>query len=259
MNRTGQLVLSTLLVGWAAGARADLVPSPIQFDFALHAVGSTSAPGATTLTNSGNQAVTVVSLTLVSQPSGVFAPAGGSCGAVPFTVAAQGSCTIAHTFSPNRVDTFYETLRATLSGGSYVEFGLRGEGEVAHLAISPPSLIFPDTRVGTTSLPITTSVTNDRLVPIQIAGYSTSNVPAASAFVRAGGTCPTPPFPLFFNQSCTLSYTFSPTQVGDSQVYLTIHGAESTGYFPVELSGVGLPEIPLFKNGFETPATLAIH
>lgn len=253
MHRAAGLVLGALLLGGAAGARADLVPSPLQYDFGLYAVGLTSGPGATTLTNTGNQAVTVASVTLVTPPTGVFASAGGSCGAAPFTLAAQASCTLLHTFSPSRTDWFYETHRLTLSGGNFVDFGLRGEGEAAHLAISPLHLYFPDTRVGTTSAPVTTTVMNDRWVPIEIVGYSSDNVPAASAFVRSGGTCPTPPFLLVSNQACTLSYTFSPTQVGESQIYLTIHGAGGSGYFPFGLNGAGLPETALFADGFEVP------
>ncbi|HWU53298.1 MAG TPA: choice-of-anchor D domain-containing protein [Tahibacter sp.] len=252
-------LLVTLMLGGAASAEAALVPSPLQFDFGLNAAGITSGPGTTTLTNTGNQPVAVAGIALLSQPTGVFARTGGSCSAAPFTLAAQASCTIVHTFTPSRADTFYETYRVTLSGGGFVDFGLRGEGEVGHLAISPWQLSFPQTAVGTTSAPLTLIVTNDRSVPVQISAFTSTNVPAANAFVRAGGTCPTPPFSLDSNAACTLSYTFSPAQTGESQIYVEIRTLGLSGYFPVELWGIGLPEIALFANGFEAPAGVSIR
>ena len=250
MHHTVRLLPGMLLLSVAANARADLVASPLQLDFQRHPVATTSEPQSTTLINTGSKALTIVAIAPATVPLGVFTRAGGSCGAVPFTLAPQGSCTIAHTFTPSRVDTFYETQRVTMTGGGTLEFGLRGEGAVAQLDVSPRIVIFPDTPVGTIGPERTVQVTNIGQVPAQITGYTTTSVPAVSAFVLTGGTCPTPPFPLNPFASCTLSYVFFPGQEGESTMEVGIRTSAS-GTFPLDLLGTGLPETALFADGFE--------
>lgn len=257
MHCAVRLLLGMLLSIGAATARADLVASPPQLDFQLYPVGTTSEPRATTLTNTGNQALTIAAIAPVTAPAGVFARAGGSCGAVPFTLAPQASCTVAHTFTPNTVDTFYETQRVTMAGGGTLEFGLRGEGDIARLDISPRTVIFPDTPVGTIGPERTVQVKNIGPVPAQITGYTTTSVPAVSAFVLTGGTCPTPPFPLNPQALCTLSYTFFPGREGESTMSVDVR--TFGGSFPLDLLGMGLPETALFADGFEIAAPVSLQ
>jgi hypothetical protein len=254
MRHTLRLLLGMLLLTGAASVGAALVPSPGQLDFRYQAVFTTSDPKATTLTNTGNQALSVVSVT---QASGVYARAGGTCGAAPFTIAAQASCTIAHTFTPSRVDLFYQTLTVTLAGGERVDFGLAGEGSEGYLEITPPSLWFSSTPVGTIGIEQSANLFNNRPVPMQILQIGSTSVPGAAAFVRSGGTCPQPPFQQGAYASCTLAYTFAPTEVGN--VWMTVDIMASSGTFVLHLSGDGAPEISLFGDGFETPALAPIQ
>lgn len=239
-----------LLVLLATDAQAVLDATPRELDFESQALHTTSAPKATTLRNTGNQAVTVVGIATHLPPLGVFARAGGTCGGVPFTLAPQATCTIAHTFTPGSIFTYYETIRLTLAGGELFDFGLRGEGDLGHLVISPESLSFFPTPVGAMGPELTAKVNNVRSVPVQVTEFRSTSVPAVSAFVRTGGSCPTPPFELRGDGACTLSYTFYPAQAGQSTMNMDIVTSGGSGNFPMWFSGDGV-EISLFYDGFE--------
>lgn len=242
-----RLLTGMLLLCWVASASADLVPSPGQLSFPDQTVFTTSPPMATTLGNTGNQSLTVVSVT---PASGVYARAGGSCGATPFTIVAQASCTLEHTFTPTSINSFYQTLTVTLDGGVDVNFGLAGDGNVGHLDVSPTSLDWLPTPVGTFSAEKTVSLQNDRPVPLEITAIDTSSVPAVSAFVRTGGNCPPPPIQFSGYQGCLISYTFVPAQVGESTMDVNFHSSAGGGY-SLYLRGEGSPEIPIFEDGFD--------
>jgi len=243
----GMLLLVSL---GSTAARADLNATPWELDFDSQALHTTSAPQATTLRNAGNQAVTVVGISTVLPPSGVFARAGGTCGQVPFTLAPQATCTMQHTFTPGSIFTYYETIRLTLAGGELFDFGLRGEGDLGRVVISPQSLSYFPTPVGSTGQELTAKLQNDRSVPVQITEFRSTSVPAVSAFVRTGGSCPTPPFEFRAYGACTLSYTFYPAQPGQSTMNMDIRTSGGSGNFPMWFSGDGV-EISLFYDGFQ--------
>ena len=113
-----RLVSGILLLGCAGFAQAALVAYPNQLAF-LDPVGTTSEPEYVELTNTGNATLTVVTVT---PASGRFANAGGTCGTVPFTLAAQASCTLGYTSSPQAVGTIYQYLRATSADGQFDDF-----------------------------------------------------------------------------------------------------------------------------------------
>lgn len=252
MHCAARLVLGMLLLSVGVGARADLVPSPNQLDFRYQAVGVTSEPGATTLTNTGNQALTI---TAVSAATGVYARVGGTCGAAPFTIAANASCTIVHTFTPTSAQLFYQTIVVTLAGGT-VNFGLAGEGAQGFLEIAPSNLWFSAVPVGSSSTELTASLTNPRPVPLYV--HQIMPLPAVNPFVRTGGTCPQPPFTVgAYGGNCTVTYIFVPTAVGTTLMDLGIYA--SAGTFNLSLQGQGLPEVPLFHNGFEAPAPAPVQ
>lgn len=238
-----------LLLSGVATARADLVPSPELMDFGYQAVNFTSAPRATTFRNTGDQPLTAVAVT---SASGAYARTGGTCGAPPFTLAPQASCTMEHTFRPSAPGWFTQPLSVTLSGGSSVNFGLMGQGEVAYLQFSPPSLTFFPTRVGTIGESITVALRNTQPVPLDVVQISEVGAQVGS-FVRTGGTCPEPPFTL---GNCAMDYTFVPQAVGSATMQLYI--VATSGSFSLPMSGEGTPEIPLFADGFDAPVPVPI-
>jgi alpha-tubulin suppressor-like RCC1 family protein len=71
---------------------------PAYIDFNLVAIGSAPS-GTVTIGNKGNGPLVVSSLNLGGADSAQFSVSPGTCGAVPFTVAANGSCTVKVVFT----------------------------------------------------------------------------------------------------------------------------------------------------------------
>lgn len=231
-----------------AFALAALDASPNQLRF-LDAVGTTSAPQYVQLTNTGNATVTVVQVT---PASGRFANAGGTCGAAPFALAAQASCTLGYTSSPQAVQTIYQYLRATAADGQYEDFTLAGEGDLADLELDPLTgqiYFMPPIPVGTSSGEHFFTLTNDGRVPLQVLSVVPAVVPPVTAFVRTGGGCPEPPFTINAFFSCTVGYTFTPVAIGEAQLDLRIHNSAGSPE-SMRLTGLGLVDT-LFAHGFE--------
>lgn len=241
-----RLLPGMLLLTVAASTRADLVATPTLVEFGYQAVNTTSAPRAVTLSNTGNQALTVTTLTLAT---GSFTRLGGSCFSTPITIAAQASCTLTYTFRPFANISYDQTHTVALADGTAVNFRLTGTGEYGNLEFSPSSLSFPPVPVGTAGSAQMVSLHNSRPVPLRITGITPTT---GTPFERTGGTCPEPPTEFAAFGSCFIYYTFRPTQVGRSVLDLTT--VSTTGTFTLRLEGDGLPEIPLFEDGFEASA-----
>lgn len=240
-------VVEFMLVG--RGVSGALQASPAQLTFPLQALGSTAGPLAVTLNNITGAPVTVVSLTPASGP---YADAGGTCGTVPFTVAALGNCTLGYTFTPTSVGMFYRTVTATPNVGGSLDFGLAGEGDVGRLIVEPRSIDFtPAIPVGAFSEERFATLENIGRVPLEVLAIGPFVPPAVISFVRTGGTCPEPPFPMLASGTCTVGFTFVPAAVGevelDMQFENNVASAET-----VTLRGEGLPgDDFIFVDGFD--------
>jgi len=244
-----RLVTGLLLLSGAASALAALDANPNLLMF-LDPVGSTSAPAYVELTNTGNAPLTVVAVT---PATGRFANAGGSCGTVPFTLAAQARCTLGYTSSPQAVGTIYQYLRATAADGTYEDFTLAGEGDLADLELDPLTgqlRFMPAIPVGTISEERLVTLYNRGRVRLQVLSIAPSVVPPVIAFMRTGGGCPEPPFTINAFFSCTVAYTFTPVAVGEAQMTVNFHNTAGSPE-SVTFSGLGLPEVPIFASGFE--------
>ena len=230
------------------GEEGGLQTNPGQLTFPLQTVGATVGPLDVTLSNTSAASLTVVSLT---PATGVYARVGGSCGTVPFTLASQASCTLSYTFSPDSIGTVYQDLRVTPDVGAFVDFTLAGESDIGFLTVQPRTIRFmPAVPVGEISQEKFATLKNTGRVPMQVLGIEPFLPPPVVSFVRTGGSCSTPPFTLFAFTSCTVAYTFAPIAAGE--VTMDVDIANSVGSAQtVTLSGLGLPEISIFADGFD--------
>lgn len=244
-----RLFLGSLLLCCLGNARATLVADPGQLMFPLQAVGTTAGPLFVTLKNVAGAAVTVVSLT---PASGEYARAGGTCGTVPFNIAAQGNCTLGYTYTPFGVGTVYQTLTATPSVGEPVNFGLAGEGDRGRLIVEPRTIDFrPAIPVGAISEERFATLQNIGRVPLEVLAIGPSVPPPIASFVRTGGTCPTPPFSLSTSGACTVGFTFVPATVGQVQLDMLFQNNASSAE-TVTLLGEGRPgDDDIFGDGFD--------
>ncbi len=257
-----RFLLGSTLLCCIGDVRATLIADPGQAVFPPVLVGEVSEPLSVTLTNTGNQSLNVVGLTPVFNE---FARVGGSCGEVPFALAAQANCTLEYTFTPQFFGTLTQVVRATPDFGNFVEFTLIGSGVVDFLRIEPGQLMFPLQAVGTTAGPLFVTVKNISRTPATVVSLT----PATGEYAYAGGSCGTVPFDIAGLGSCTLGYTFTPFGVG--MVYQTLTATASAGN-PVNfgLAGEGdqgrlvvqpryiyfIPAIPVGAISEERVATL---
>jgi hypothetical protein len=211
------------------------------------AVGATAGPLFVTLSNTGATTLTVVSLTTAS---GVYARVGGSCGTVPFALAAQASCTLGYTFTPNNIGTVYQMLRATPNVGAYADFTLAGEGARGRLVVDSSMDFFEPIPVGTISQEKTANLSNEGAAPLQVTAIAPFIVPPVVSFVRTGGNCGEPPFTINAFMGCQILYVFAPVVVGEVQLDMQFHN-DAGSPESMTLHGVGTPSDIIFANGFE--------
>ncbi len=91
-----------------------------------------------TLSNTGGSPLTMSAITAPTAP---FSATGGTCGAVPITLAAGASCTLIYRFSPSAIGNFSQTLAMTSNGGnpSFTLQGIGISGAAPRPAVVPAS------------------------------------------------------------------------------------------------------------------------
>ena len=224
----------------------NLVIAPGSIDFGDVGIGSDSAVQTVTLSNNGTANLEVTDLTVAAAP---FALSGGTCGGAPFTIPNDASCTLQFTFSPSIVGPADQTLSVTADAPGSGSIQLDGNGVQGNLVIDPASLDLGDTVIGDVSAVGTITLSNDGDVPLEVNSITLADLP----FVRTNdGSCGNAlPFTINNGESCTLSYTFAPTDAGPAQQGFTV-GSNASGDSSFELLGSGLPaEIEIFFDGFE--------
>jgi hypothetical protein len=100
--------------------------------------------------------------------------------------------------------------------------------------VSPASLSFPATPVGSVSAASQVTLTNKQATPLTIDGIAPSG-----SFTVSGTTCPLAPNTLGPNLTCTVALTFAPTETGLSAGTLTITDDAANSPAMVPLSGAG--------------------
>jgi hypothetical protein len=200
--------------------------SPNNFGFGYQIVGTTSAPTTATLTNAGPETLTISGFTLNGAPTGIFNYT-TNCGS---TLAVNASCEAFLTFTPAGVAGYSATLTANTNAQNYVSVSMGGSG--TYLLESPTSLSFGNQAVGTSSAPMTVTLTNEattqyvHLGPVVISGdfKDFSETTTCGSSILPG-------------TSCTVTVTFTPTETGARTGTLGING--TGGPQNVPLTGTG--------------------
>jgi FG-GAP-like repeat/Abnormal spindle-like microcephaly-assoc'd, ASPM-SPD-2-Hydin/Protein of unknown function (DUF1573) len=200
--------------------------TPPNMTFSTQLINTTSATQTATLMNTGNETVSISSISAT--------PPFSETNNCPSTFNVGATCQIKVTFTPTAPGVVQGTLSVTDNAlNSPQTVGLTGTGTVVML--SPISVNFEDQKVNTTSNPATITLTNEWTSPlsisqIQIAGtdpedFSIQNNNCGSS-VPAGGFC-------------TITVTFTPTLKG-----------QRSAQFSVSDNGGGSPQtIPLTGTG----------
>ena len=172
-------------------------------------VGSVSPAQVLTVKNIGTSTVTVKSYLFSGKGANDFELTAKTC---VTTLAAGASCTLSVAFKPATTGTQTASLIATdSSSDSPQTIALNGTGaKQPTVSLSPVSLTFATTKVGTTSAAQTLTLTNTGSVAMSAKSFSFTG-PNATSFVLSFKTCGTS---LAAGASCTLSVAFKPAATG---------------------------------------------
>ena len=197
--------------------------SPV--DVRAQLIGTTSAPQAVTLTNTGTTALAISSMKVAGQ----FGMA-STCGA---SVAPGANCSISATFSPQGKGPKSGSITIQDSASTKPQvIELTGAGTVVELA--PESLAFGSQKVGTRSAPRTIQLTNIGTASLSIGRLLTVGTDYRD--FPQSNTCGTG---IAGGGSCTITVTFDPAKTGKRTA--SIYIADDGGGSPqtVLLTGTG--------------------
>ncbi len=240
--RTGSIAISdsaagspqtVALSGTGLGSAATF--SPTSLIFPSIQVGTSSAGEAVTLTNPGNESLSVSNI----QITGDY----GQTNNCPATLATNSSCVINVTFTPTAAGSRSGSITISDNAfGSPQTVALSGTGLQTALSLTPTSLTFLSTPVGTSSATQHVTLSNQgnenlNISSIQItAGYQQSN------------NCPGS---LVAGSSCTIGVTFTPTASGNRVGTIGITDSAAGSPQVVTLGGTGSD----FKLASSSPST----
>ncbi len=216
----------------AAGPGIDIAPASIPFGNQL--VGTTSANSQVTISNPGNQNLTITSIALGGANPGDYHLTNA---AVPITVAPNTNTVVQVSFSPQGAGSRPATVIITDNApGSPHTVALTGTGTAPQISVTPPNLDFGTQPVGSPTAPSTLTITNLGTAPLTISTLQISGANAASFSLNTPPTLPVtvPPAGMVL-----VRVVFTPAAQGANAATLTITHNASGNPTTVALTGTG--------------------
>jgi len=210
------------------GAATFRPTSPLTFPPQL--VGTAGAPMDITLTNSGEKAITVSSVTISGQP---FQITETTCeGDIP----PRQHCTVAVSFTAK--------LRGPIGGTVTFKDSASSKPQVVELVgigtvvkVSPAKLTFPPQKLGRASAPQTVQLTNTGSVPLNVIKSFPFIYGKNRKDFSESSNCGSQVGP---GASCTITVTFTPHQAGTRTAFVQIDDDGGGGSQNVPLTGTGI-------------------
>ena len=202
---------------------------PMALNFGGEAVGVTSAPLTTTLTNSSTTAtLAITSIGIAGTGAADFTQTANTCGA---TLAPGASCHVSLTFTPSA--TGASTAILTFTDGaqnSPQNVSLTGTGTSSTVSLTPASLAFATQLIKTNSASQPATLTNTGTDTVTISSIATtgpySQTNNCTSTLAAAATC-------------TINVVFTPTKPGTQTGTLSVTDSAANSPQTVALSGVG--------------------
>jgi len=224
-----------------------VAPAPVaklsaqSLSFGSTTVGNTNA-GGVSLTNSGTAALAITSIGFVGTGASAFTET-NTCGT---SLAIGASCNISITFKPAAAGTFTATMdvkdNETNSPQTLAVSGV-AVGSAPAVTLSPASLTFASTAVGTAAATQAVTVKNSGTAALSLSGTGlgiTISGTNASSFTQAN-TCGTS---LAVGASCAITVTFKPAAAGALTAAVNIADNATGSPQKVTLSGTGAGGVP---------------
>jgi hypothetical protein len=215
--------LAVPLSGIGVTTTVSLTPSNLRFPAQL--VGTTSPEQATTLANTGTQAVSISSITVKAPFTQT-----NDC---PASLPAGSDCDILVRFTPHAEGPAKGTLSVSDDAtGSPQKVSLSGVGTV--VTFSPEGVNFGDQKVGTSSPPAPVELFNKggttlSITQITIGGTNSGDFAQKN---NCGQSVPA-------HGHCTITVTFKPTATGQRSAYVSVTDDGGGSPQSVPLAGTG--------------------
>jgi hypothetical protein len=201
--------------------------TPPSLAFGTQLVGTTSSSQTATLQNTGTQPVTISNI----QTAAPF----GQSNNCPASLPVAGSCQIQVTFSPTSRGIFNGTLSVTDDAtGSPQSVSLSGTGIGPDAVFSPTGISFGNQKVGTSSVPVPVTLSNQGEVALTISQIAIKGTDP-NDFSQTNN-CPASLAP---QAQCKITVTFTPTAKGSRSAEVSVSDNEQNSPQTVPLSGNG--------------------
>lgn len=226
--------LTAVLTGSGLAPSVSLNP-PYPY-FPSQMIGTT-ATQTVTLTNTGQAPLTISGITMSGSTD--FTQT-NNCPVSPSTLAVAGSCNFTLTWRPQIVGYEYASVTITDNASPNTQgISMSGSSYSAGIAsVTPNTLTFPTTLLGSTSAAQTVTLTNTGTGPL-------GNISVASYYdFPVTNNCPAS---LAIGASCTISVSFAPSQVGPNSGYVWVYDDGASGT-TISVSGQGQAPVPTIAS-----------
>ncbi len=219
---------------------AQLSPTTLTYS---QVVNTASASQTSTLSNAGNAALLIGSITVGGSAANDYTMVSGSTCTAGGTVAAGSSCTLIVSFRPSATGTRVATIAIThndtaRSPSSLVLNGTSTAQPTGLLAVNKVSLSYPAQPIGTTSTVQAVTVSNGGSAPLSLSTLAIGGAQAGDFATVAGSTPCSAGGSLAAGASCTVDIVFTPTVASGTRTASLSLAAGSAGSATVSLSGI---------------------
>jgi hypothetical protein len=205
--------------------------SPPSLSFPSTPIKTASAPLNLTLSNPGGAPLTISNIAVGGTNASDFTITANGCGS---SLAAGGKCTISVTFTPAAVGTRSGSIVVTDNACmSPQTIALSGKG--SEIAMSPSPVNFGDETVGTTSAPLTVTVTNNGTKAVTVTKATITGTDKGD-FAITSNTCKTIGAS---GGTCAITITFKPVASGSRTATLSLTDSDKGSPQTDVLSGTG--------------------
>lgn len=241
-NTDSQIITANILNRFIGGPAPAASFSPSSLNLGSIDVGATSATQTTTLTNSGQAAMSITSISITGTNAGDFSQT-NTCPTGTNTLAVGGSCVISVTFTPSAEGT--RTAAVSVSDnapGSPQAVSLSGTGLGPIATLTPTSLSFGSELIGSVTQPQTVSLANSGNADLHITSISLGGSDPGDFGMTT--TCPANGAALAAGSTCSISVTFAPTTSGGRTATVQISDDAPGSPQSLSLSGTGATPAP---------------
>jgi sugar lactone lactonase YvrE len=237
----------------AAAAKASLTPTSAAYGSV--GLGVTSAGKVFTLTNGGNAALPITSISVTGANIYSFALSDNTCKS---PLAAGASCAITISFAPTASGAATATLTVIDSVGTQTATltgtGVSAPATTPAATLTPATLDFGSVVNGTTSKAMTATLKSTGTAALAISSIQVTGTNAA--VFASTNTCGSS---LAIGATCTISVTFGPTATGSDTAQITV--ADNAAGSPQTVALSGTATAPVVAADFTiaaTPATQSV-